>query len=70
VDIISHQNFVTFFGIRCHKQVHIASKTTAGAQQDVFNLTEHHNKNDTTHITGIFIATNVRSTNNESGNIK
>jgi hypothetical protein len=72
VDIISHTNFGIFFGIRCHKQAHIPSKTTAGVQHDVFSLTkmlmEHHNKNDTTYITGSFIATNVRSTNNESGN--
>jgi predicted TIM-barrel enzyme len=32
-------------------------------------LMEYHNKNDTTHITGIFVVTNVRSINNESGDI-
>lgn len=40
VDIISRQNFVTFFGIRCHKQAHIPSKTNAGAEHDMFNLTK------------------------------
>lgn len=53
VDIISHQNIVIFFGVRRHNQAHILSKSTAGVQRDVFNLTkilmECHDKNDTTY---------------------